>query len=272
MNEQVRRIPVALICIMTTCLCIGQSREEMTATIIDKMHLVQTNKSSYDFVIESLLYQATGTDSLELVELGSSLSEAEISRRISLAFEALFSETEITELYAFVHTSAFEKLLGTADIFKYIDTQFIDIEKKIEIITQNSKTRVEQSKKFIPIPVDRTDGFYATVDYSYSTDDQNIKLEQIPSITSADISEITKGNSLADNSPEISIFLTSEGARKFRKLTYDNIDKPIAIVIDGNIVSLPIVQAEIIGGKVSLRLDYSEEEIDNMIKRLRGIK
>lgn len=272
MHEQAIRISVALICITSTCLSIGQSREEMTATILDKMNLVETHKSSYEFVIESLLYQATGTDSLELVELGRSLSDVEISRRISLAFGALFSDTEITDLYAFVQTSAFEKILGTGDIFEYVDTEFIDIDEKIERITQNSRTRVEQSNKFKPIPVDRNDGFYATVDYSYSTDDQHINLERSPSLTSVDISEITKGNSLADNSPEISIVLTNEGARKFRKLTYDNIGKPIAIVIDGKIVSLPIVQAEIFGGKVSLRIDSSEEELDSMIERLRTIK
>jgi preprotein translocase subunit SecD len=120
--------------------------------------------------------------------------------------------------------------------------------------------------------VDRKDGFYTTVDYSQSTDDEAIKLERSPSITSMDISEITKGSNLGDNSPEISIVLTSEGARKFRQLTYDNIGKPIAIVIDGKIVSLPIVQAEIYGGKVSLRIDSSEEELDSMIERLRGLK
>ncbi len=236
------------------------------------MNLVEAHKLSYEFSIESLLYQATGADSLELIELRKSLSDAEISRRISLAFSALFSEMEIAELHAFVQTSAFEKLLGTADIFKYIDTQFIDIDEKIEKITETSRTRDNQSSKFNPIPVDRSDGFYATVDYDHSTDYQHLTLERNPSITSKDIAEIAKGNSIVDNSPEISITLTSEGAKKFRKLTYDNIGKPIAIVIEGKIVSLPIVQAEIYGGKVSLRIDSSEEELDSMIERLRGVK
>lgn len=269
--RKARILVFVILCSMTTCFCIGQTREQMTTTIIERMNLVELQRQKYEFTIESLLYQSSGVDSLELIELTMALSNEEMLKRISIAFETFFNEVEITELHTFVNTSAFEKLFKAADIFQYIDTQFKDIDEKIEYITEASRPRDNPPSNFIPIPVDRINGFYATVDYDYSKDFLNPKLESGPSNTRNDIAEVKKANSIVDNSPEISITLTSEGAKKFRKLTYDNIGKPIAIVIDGKIVSLPIVQAEILGGKISFGIDSSEEELDYTIERLTGI-
>lgn len=43
----------------------------------------------------------------------------------------------------------------------------------------------------------------------------------------------------------------------------------MAIVIAKQIVSIPIVNSEIIGGKASISGDFSEKEIDKMIEILR---
>jgi len=261
---------IGLVLIMTSFLAHGQSRSQMTETIIWKLNILDTYKMNYEFQVEALKYQATGSDSLKLVELERKLSDDEISKRIHSAFEELFSDEEIVELHALMKTGAFEKLFS-GKFHDVTTSQFNDIEHEIERISQSFSGKIDNRVKFEPIPVDRTDGFYATVDYASSAKDQDIKLERNPAITSKDISEVKKGSSVVDNRPEIHILLTSEGARKFQKLTYDNVGKPIAIVIDGTIVSLPVVQAEIIGGKVSLTLDSSEEEVDSMIKRLKGI-
>lgn len=80
--------------------------------------------------------------------------------------------------------------------------------------------------------------------------------------------EIKKVFSNFNDSPEISIVFTKEGARKFYLLTKENIGKPIAIVIAKKIVSMPIVNSEIIGGKASISGHFTEEEIDEMIEIL----
>ena len=65
------------------------------------------------------------------------------------------------------------------------------------------------------IPIDKENGFYATVDYNYSTEKADIKLEDKPSLTPKDILEVKKVLSSYNDRPEISIVFTKEGAKKF---------------------------------------------------------
>ncbi|MGV8093197.1 MAG: hypothetical protein AB2L24_15165 [Mangrovibacterium sp.] len=62
-------------------------------------------------------------------------------------------------------------------------------------------------------------------------------------------------------------FIQTSAFEKFFNL--GQIYKPIAIVIDKQIVSLPTVQSEIAGGRVSISGDFSEKEMDNMIEKLK---
>jgi SecD/SecF fusion protein len=52
--------------------------------------------------------------------------------------------------------------------------------------------------------------------------------------------------------PALVISLNTEGAKIFSRLTRDNIDRQLAILIDGVVYSAPIVNAEIFGGKFAI--------------------
>lgn len=270
-------LSIGLILISITLVSYGQSRKEKTIAIINKLNLVENQKQIYEFRLEPIKYQATGNDSIRIVELEKKLSDDEIVKMISSAFDEVFSDNELNDLYNFIQTSAFDKFFNSDETYKIIASEFQDIDKEIQEITDNFSKSSESKivelprKKFEPMPVDKEDGFYATVDYTFSTEDKDIKLENNPSLTSTDILEIEKVYSkYNDNRPEIRIVLTKEGARKFYLLTKENIGKPIAIVIDKKIVSIPKVQTEIMGGKVSISGDFSEKEIDIMIEKLKG--
>lgn len=269
-TKKVRILSIGMIFVTTSILSWGQSRQEKTETVIKRLNLVENQKINYEFQIEPLKYQATGNDSIKIIELEKILSDEEILKRLSLAFKELFSDKEIKDIYEFTLTSAFDKFFNSEQTYKAFAFQFNDIDKEIKAITQRLSKAVETpSQKFEPIPIDKADGLYATVNYTHLTDINNIKLEENPSVTPEDILEIKKEYSkYNDNRPEISILLTNDGARKFYLLTKENIGKPIAIVIDHRIVSIPRVQSEIIGGKVKISGDFSENEIDTMIKKL----
>jgi hypothetical protein len=262
---------IELILISMTLVSCSQTRQEKTIAIINKLNLIENQKQNYEFRLEPLKYQATGNDSIKIIELEKQLSNDEIAKKISSAFNEVFSDDEVNDIYNFIQTSAFYKFFNSGGTNKIIASKFKDINNEIDEITNNFNEIVEKpSKKFEPILVEKEDGFYATVNYSYSTEDKDIKLEDNPSLTSKDILEIKKVYSKYNqNRPEISIVLTKEGARKFYLLTKENIGKPIAIVIDNKIVSIPKVQTEIMGGKVSISGDFSEKEIDKMIEKLK---
>ena len=265
----IMKIIVALLFFIILSSC-AQNRQEKTIAIINKLKLVETQQTNFKFQLEPLKYQVTGNDSMRIIEIEKRLTEKEITKRLINAFNEEFSDKEINDIYKFIQTSAFEKIFNSGEIYKIISAQFIDVDKEIKRITEQSSEKVENpANKFEPIPIDKENGFYATVDYNYSTADKNIKLEDKPSITSKDILEVKKVFSNYNNRPEISIVFTKNGAKKFYLLTKENIGKPIAIVIGKQIVSMPTVNSEIIGGKASIIGDFTEDEIDEMIKLLK---
>jgi hypothetical protein len=270
-----RNFSLAAILLIFVSLCsYGQNRTEKTITIINKLNLVENQKTNYKFQLEPLKYQATGNDSISLLEIEKQLTEEEILKRITSVFDETYNEGEINDIYNFIQTSAFEKLFKSGEIFKAISAKFSNIDLEIERIYNNFNEPIEKSTyKFEPISVDKEDGFYATIDYNslINIQDKNVKLENNPSLTFKDIIEAKKTyRNSTDNKAEISITLTKEGARKFYLLTKENIGKPIAIVIERQIVSMPVVQSEIMGGKVNISGDFSEKEIDRMIETLKG--
>jgi len=254
--------------ILSSC---EQDRQEKTIAIINKLKLVETQQTNYKFQLKSLKYQATGNDSVKIIEIEKRLTEKEITKRLINAFNKEFSDKDINDIYRFIQTNAFEKFFNSGEIYKIISAQFKDVDKGMKRITEQSSEKVENpTNKFEPIPIDKENGFYATIDYNYSTADKNIKLEYKPSITSKDILEVKKIFNNHNNQPEISIVFTKDGAKKFYLLTKKNIGKPIAIVIGKQIVSMPTVNSEIIGGKASISGNFTEEEIDKMIEILKN--
>ncbi len=268
--KKLKILMIGLILITTPFLSMGQSKQEKTDTIITKLKLIEGQKMNYEFQIEPLKYQATGKDSIEIVELEKKLTDDEFVTLIRSAINETFSEDEINDIYYFIQTSAFEKFFKSGEIYKILASHFEDIDEEIEKISNNISEIVEKTtKKFEPIPIDRENGFYATVDYDFSATDKDIKLEDKPSLTSKDILEAKKVYSSINYRPEISLVFTKEGAKKFYLLTKENIGKPVAIVIAKHIVSMPTVNSEIIGGKASISGDFSEKEIDKMIEILK---
>lgn len=60
--------------------------------------------------------------------------------------------------------------------------------------------------------------------------------------------------------PVVGIQFNSEGARKFQEITKRNIGSPLAIVIDGQIITAPTVQQEISGGNAVITGNFTLEE------------
>ncbi|MGB6839015.1 MAG: protein translocase subunit SecD [Microgenomates group bacterium] len=68
--------------------------------------------------------------------------------------------------------------------------------------------------------------------------------------------------------PVVAIEFTKEGAEKFREITDRNVGKPLAIVLDGEVVSAPIVQETIAGGSAQITGDFTSDEAKNLAIQL----
>lgn len=68
--------------------------------------------------------------------------------------------------------------------------------------------------------------------------------------------------------PQISLEFNSEGAEMFAELTKKNIGQRMAIYLDGEPISAPVVQEAITGGKAQITGNFSLEEAKALVQRL----
>lgn len=68
--------------------------------------------------------------------------------------------------------------------------------------------------------------------------------------------------------PLIDIEFNSEGAKKFADITEKNVGKPLAIFLDGNLISAPTVNQKISGGKGQISGQFDIKEAKNLAIQL----
>jgi protein-export membrane protein SecD len=68
--------------------------------------------------------------------------------------------------------------------------------------------------------------------------------------------------------PQVSLQFDAEGSKMFAEITKRNIEKNVAIYLDGEIISAPTVQTEISNGEAVITGNFSTEEARNLVKRL----
>ena len=71
-----------------------------------------------------------------------------------------------------------------------------------------------------------------------------------------------------DGSPEVSLVFDDEGAKMFEAITERNINKPVAIYLDGYPISLPKVNEKITGGKAVISGKFNITEAKLLAQRL----
>lgn len=85
-------------------------------------------------------------------------------------------------------------------------------------------------------------------------------------LTGADLkrAQVTFGGGGRVSGPQVAIEFTEEGAKKFADITKRNVGKPLAIFLDGQPISQPIVQQEILGGSAVITGQFTTDEAKNL--------
>jgi preprotein translocase subunit SecD len=68
--------------------------------------------------------------------------------------------------------------------------------------------------------------------------------------------------------PLVGLEFTSEGADLFAKITRENIGKPLAVILDGSVLSSPVIQSEITGGQAQITGNFTPEEARELVRNL----
>jgi preprotein translocase subunit SecD len=70
--------------------------------------------------------------------------------------------------------------------------------------------------------------------------------------------------------PIINIEFTAEGTKKFADVTRLNVGKPLAILLDGIVISAPRINGPIPGGKAQISGSFSIREVQDMVIKLKA--
>ncbi|MBI5183115.1 MAG: protein translocase subunit SecD, partial [Nitrospinae bacterium] len=72
------------------------------------------------------------------------------------------------------------------------------------------------------------------------------------------------------NEPYVGIGFDKEGARIFREITGENVGRRLAIVLDKNVYSAPVIREKISGGEAQITGNFTPEEAHDLVIALRA--
>jgi len=87
--------------------------------------------------------------------------------------------------------------------------------------------------------------------------DASAALWALAEVSELDQLDIAEARSVADERtgrPQVSVHLTASGAQRFEALTARRVGKPLAILVDGQVMSVPRVMEPIPGGRIQITL------------------
>lgn len=68
--------------------------------------------------------------------------------------------------------------------------------------------------------------------------------------------------------PVVGIEFTKEGGDLFAKITKENVGKPLAVILDGQVLSSPVIQGEITGGKAQITGGFTADQAKVLVRDL----
>jgi preprotein translocase subunit SecD len=87
-------------------------------------------------------------------------------------------------------------------------------------------------------------------------------------LTGADLREAAVSFDTGNGKPGVSLEFSDKGAEKFAALTEKNIGKPLAILLDNSVVSAPVVEQKILGGKAQISGQFTIEQAKSLAIQL----
>lgn len=85
-----------------------------------------------------------------------------------------------------------------------------------------------------------------------------------------DISDASPGFASGTRDPIASFRFNGRGTRRFAHITEENIGKPFAIVLDGKVISAPVIREPITGGSGQISGNFTLEEASSVAMMLRA--
>ncbi|MDR0732965.1 MAG: protein translocase subunit SecDF [Dysgonamonadaceae bacterium] len=115
-------------------------------------------------------------------------------------------------------------------------------------------------------PIDEQESFYQLYALKITTRNGRAPLEGDV------VTDATDEFSQHTNAAEVSMKMNSEGAKKWARLTKENIGRCVAIVLDDQVYSAPVVNSEIPNGQSNISGHFTQEEAKDLANVLKSGK
>jgi len=106
----------------------------------------------------------------------------------------------------------------------------------------------------------------------YSTDDPPVPylVYEAPLLSGDDLVDAQTGFDQQTNEPVVTFRFNTAGARKFGLITQQNVGRPFAIVLDGEVISAPVIREPILGGSGQISGNFTVEGANDLAVLLRA--
>lgn len=97
---------------------------------------------------------------------------------------------------------------------------------------------------------------------------ETLYVQKTPLLDYTAISSATVTTNMASGAPQIDIEFSEVGKELFAAITQENINKRLAIVLDGHLYSAPVIREEISEGKAQITGSFTEEEASELAVKI----
>jgi preprotein translocase subunit SecD len=99
---------------------------------------------------------------------------------------------------------------------------------------------------------------------------QSIAVKRLGGVRGDSLTNAQQSFDPQTNEPVVSITFNSEGGARFARLTTDNVNKPFAIILDGEVLSAPNINEPIYGGTAQISGGFTVETANRLAIALRS--
>jgi preprotein translocase subunit SecD len=102
---------------------------------------------------------------------------------------------------------------------------------------------------------------------SVNAGEATLNVRKTPLLDHTAIRSVTVTTS-ASGTPQIEVELSQAAREQFTQITKENINKRLAIVVDGKLQSAPVIKSEISGGKLQISGSFTEDEARELAAKI----
>jgi len=157
----------------------------------------------------------------------------------------------IVELAGVIDQAQAIKEIGKTPFLEFKELKPEDVVKKIEEKRKEIEGKTTEEIQLIP-------------DWQLGFEDPF----QSTNLSGKYLQKAELGSDQTTYKPNVSLQFNDEGAKIFEELTAKNVGKPLAIYIDQTIISAPVVQEKISGGRAQITGSFTVEEARDLVRNL----